>query len=195
MQTREEKGARRSESWTPCQSRTRNNLLAPIRHPGPGLPPCVEEETVQKTFTVVTGSVSPKTVTETGQGVACSYRPLFFWKTRQSSRVGLTNLSPSADDPRGLKANRSGSQFSRGQMEEMSGGWFPLHTQSKGISTLVDSAGCAERSAIFQVNQANSYFWLPFCKHHLRNKELFWSTGIALITLLSTMLNNQTPQE
>lgn len=118
MQTREEKGGHRSESWTPCPSRTRNGLLARIWHPGPGLPPCVEEKTVQKTFTVVTGSGSPKTVTEMGQVVAaCSYRPLFSWKTRQSSQVGLTSLPPSACHPRGLKANETGPKFSRRQMD------------------------------------------------------------------------------
>lgn len=45
VQTGEEKGAHGSESWTPCPSRTGNGLLAPIWHPGPGLPPCMEEET------------------------------------------------------------------------------------------------------------------------------------------------------
>lgn len=90
LQTREGKGAQRSESWTPCLSRTKDGFLAPICHPRPDLPLCAEEETVQKTFRVVTGSGSPKTVTDMGQVLACSYRPLFSCKTRQSSQVGLT---------------------------------------------------------------------------------------------------------
>lgn len=110
MQTREEKGAHRSESQTTCLSRTGNGLLASIWHPSPGLPLCIEEVTVQKTFTLVTGSGSPKTVTEMGQVVAYPYR-LFSWKARQTSQVGLTSLSPSTHDPRGLKANGNWKQM------------------------------------------------------------------------------------
>lgn len=178
VQTREEKGAHRSESWTPCPSRTRNCLLAPIWHPGPGLPPCVEEETVQTSFTAVSGSGSPKTVTEIGPVVACSYRPLFSWKSRQSSQVGLTSLSSSARDPRALKTNETGPTFSRSQMEEMSRGWFALHTQSKGISALAVSAGCAERSAIFQVNQPITIFGSYFANITSETKSYFCPSGL-----------------
>lgn len=44
--------------------------------------------------------------------------------------VGLTTLPSSARDPRGLKTNGTRHRLSRSQMEEMSRGWFALHTQS-----------------------------------------------------------------
>lgn len=84
VQTREEKGAYRAESWTPCLSTTRNGLLTSIWNPGPDLSLCVEGETVQNTFRVVIGSGFPKAVTEMGQVVVWSYRPLPSWKTGQS---------------------------------------------------------------------------------------------------------------
>lgn len=63
-------------------------------------------------------------------------------------------------------------------MEEMSGGWFALHTQSKGISTLVDSGGCAERSAIFQVNQPIAIFGSHFANTTSETKSYFGPSGL-----------------
>lgn len=92
VQTMEEKGAYRAESRTPCVSTIRNGLLTFIWNPGPDLSLCGEGETVQNTFGVVIGSGFPEAVTEMGQEVVCSYRPLPSWKTGHSSQVELTPL-------------------------------------------------------------------------------------------------------
>lgn len=85
MKTREEKGAYRAENWTPCMSTIRNGLMTSIWNPSPDLSLCVEGETVQNAFRVVTGSGFPKAVTEKGKVVVCSYRPLPCWKAGPSS--------------------------------------------------------------------------------------------------------------
>ena len=61
-------------------------------------------------------------------------------------------------------------------MEELSRGWFALHTQSKGISPLVDSAGCAERSAIFHVSQP--IFGSHFANTTSETKSYFGPSGL-----------------
>lgn len=97
------KGAYRA--WTHCVSTIRNDLLTSIWNPGPDLSLCVERETIQNTFRVVSwferqvsviGSGFPKSVTEMWQVVVCSYRPLSSWKAGQSSCMELPPLSPSA---------------------------------------------------------------------------------------------------
>lgn len=63
-------------------------------------------------------------------------------------------------------------------MEEMSGRWFALHTQNKGISMLADSAGCAERSAVFQVNQPIAIFGSDFANTTSETKSYFGPSGL-----------------
>lgn len=60
VQTREEKGAYRAESWTPLLSTIRNCLPTSFWNPGPDLSLCVEGETVQNTLRVVIGSEFPE---------------------------------------------------------------------------------------------------------------------------------------
>lgn len=63
-------------------------------------------------------------------------------------------------------------------MEAMSGGWFALQTHSKGISRLADSAGCVERSAIFQVNQPIAIFGSHFANTTSETKSYFGPSGL-----------------
>lgn len=85
-------------------------VLTSIWNPGPDLSLCVEGETVQNTFGVVIGSGFPTAVTEMGQVVVSSYRPLPSWRTGKSSRVELTPFSPSAHATRGVTANGAGPE-------------------------------------------------------------------------------------
>lgn len=110
----------------------------------------------------------------------------------------LTPLSPSAHGTRGLKGNATGPEWPKLSRSQMLERWVEsgllAHPEHRDFWAGGFCWVCWKVSSVSS-QPANSYFWLPFCKHRIRNKELFWSVGIALITLLSTMLNNQTPQE
>lgn len=154
-------------------------------HPGSGLPPQVEEETAQKTLAMFTGCRSPKPVKDMGQVVGCSYS-LPRWGWQLSSLQHMTQ-----GDWKELSLEQSLAK-SNGRDERRVA--CSAHPEQRDFHADWFCWVCWKVCNISS-QSANSYFWLPFCKYHFRNKELFCSFRIALITLLSTMLNNQTPQE
>lgn len=160
----------RPGSRTPCPSTTGSALLAPAWHPGLCLPPCVEEQTFQKTFTAVPGSGATKRVTDTGQVLARTPFP----GGPASLPKGADTAAPSACGPRGLKANSAEPKLN---VEKMRGRRFALHTQSKGISALAVSAGCAERSAIFEARQPIAIFGSYFANTTSETKSYFCPSG------------------
>lgn len=160
----------RPGSWTPCPSTTGNVLLSPTWHPGLCLPPCVEEETFQKTCTAVPGSGTAKRVTDMGQVLAHTPFP----GGTASLPWGADTAAPSACGPMGLKANSAEPKLNA---EKMRGRRFALHTQSKGTSALAVSAGCAERSAIFEASQPIAIFGSYFANTTSETKSYFCPSG------------------
>jgi len=62
-------------------------------------------------------------------------------------------------------------------MEKMRGRRFALHAQSTGISALAVSAGCAERSAIFEANQPIAIFGSYFANTTSETTSYFCPSG------------------